>query len=88
MRVVGKARRLVSVSCHIKSPLAPTDPNNALSDQQETYATSSQLDGLAKCSCGREVRTFDACTPAGCSTFVVCVGCSKDIEKCLCTPST
>lgn len=29
MRVVGKARRLVSASCHIESPLAPTDPNHA-----------------------------------------------------------
>ncbi len=41
---------------------------------------------MQKCRCGRDSRTFEACTPMGCNTFVVCTGCFKDIAECQCKP--
>jgi hypothetical protein len=39
---------------------------------------------MHKCICGRDSRTFEACTPNGCNTFTVCTGCSKDVSDCSC----
>jgi hypothetical protein len=40
-----------------------------------------------KCSCGRDSKTFEACTPMGCDTFVVCTGCFKNVGECSCKPT-
>jgi hypothetical protein len=42
---------------------------------------------VQKCSCGRDSRSFEACTPLGCNTFVVCTGCFKDVLECSCEPT-
>lgn len=42
---------------------------------------------MQKCSCGRDLRTFEACTPTGCNTFFVCTGCFKNIGECSCKPT-
>jgi hypothetical protein len=42
---------------------------------------------MHKCGCGRDSRTFEACTHTGCNTFIVCTGCFKDIGKCSCNPT-
>lgn len=42
---------------------------------------------MQKCGCGRDSKTFEACTPMGCNMFVVCTGCFKDVSECLCKPT-
>jgi hypothetical protein len=39
---------------------------------------------MQKCGCGRDLRSFEACTPLGCNTFVVCTGCFKVVLECSC----
>ncbi|MGI0020893.1 MAG: hypothetical protein ACREAY_10540 [Nitrososphaera sp.] len=42
---------------------------------------------MARCDCGRETKSFEACSPTGCSTFVVCSGCFKEMAACKCEPT-
>ncbi len=39
-----------------------------------------------KCGCGRDTRSFEACSPLGCDTFTVCTGCFKASADCTCKP--
>ena len=39
---------------------------------------------MQKCSCGKDTRTFEACTPLGCNAVLLCIGCYKQVEKCVC----
>ncbi len=48
---------------------------------------STQSTGMNKCACGREARSFEACSPMGCTTFFVCLGCHKETENCSCSPT-
>lgn len=54
---------------------------------QDRYLLKLTGSLMHKCSCGRDSRTFEACTPMGCSTFVVCTGCSRYVNECACKPT-
>ena len=49
---------------------------------------SAPKTGMERCGCGRETKSFEACSPTGCSTFVVCSGCFKELAVCKCEPAT
>lgn len=40
---------------------------------------------MQKCSCGRDTRILETCTPLGCNKLVVCIGCHKQINSCHCS---
>jgi len=42
---------------------------------------------MQKCSCGKDTRRFEACTPLGCNAVLLCIGCYKQVEKCVCQKS-
>jgi hypothetical protein len=39
---------------------------------------------MQKCLCGKDTKTFEACTPLGCNAVLLCLGCYKQVEKCVC----
>ena len=39
---------------------------------------------MQKCFCGKDTRTFEACTPLGCNAVLLCIGFYKQVEKCVC----
>ena len=39
---------------------------------------------MQKCLCGKDTKAFEACTPLGCNTVLLCIGCYKQVEKCVC----
>ena len=39
---------------------------------------------MQKCLCGKDTKTFEACTPLGCNAVLLCIGCYKQVEKCVC----
>ncbi|HEX9677436.1 hypothetical protein [Nitrososphaera sp.] len=53
-------------------------------------AASQKSDGCQetamKCSCGKDTKSFEACSLLGCNTVTVCTGCSKEIAGCSCEP--
>ncbi|NOJ29076.1 MAG: hypothetical protein DA328_02795 [Nitrososphaeraceae archaeon] len=40
------------------------------------------------CICGRETKSFEACSPSGCKEFIVCIGCYMEIDSCICEKNT
>jgi len=39
---------------------------------------------MQKCLCGKDTKTFEACTPLGCNAVLLCIGFYKQVEKCVC----
>jgi hypothetical protein len=39
---------------------------------------------MQKCLCGKDTKIFEACTPLGCNAVLLCIGCYKQVEKCVC----
>ncbi|NOJ28047.1 MAG: hypothetical protein DA330_08580 [Nitrososphaera sp.] len=62
-------------SCAILAPVEMHRKANIVLDQTNL---------MQKCTCGRETKSFDACSPMGCTTFVVCSGCFKEVQNCTC----